>query len=194
MDALRYAAGAAARSLSGKAGAVFAVPGADPAAAIAVGEGALLGAYSYDTYRSSADGRGPLGTITLATGAAPEALTDALDAVCVDRFWEAVGACPCALTGDVADTARLVEAVQTHPWADAAGSSDAENDRLGGLGGPNGDAVSADALFGATGDPAADMDHAVAVLRGVRERAAPLPLAQRRAVAERVALALANGL
>ncbi|AGP58505.1 leucyl aminopeptidase [Streptomyces rapamycinicus] len=47
-ETLRRAAGAAARALSGSKKGAFALPIEDPAAATAVAEGALLGAYTYD--------------------------------------------------------------------------------------------------------------------------------------------------
>ncbi|MFY1676589.1 MULTISPECIES: leucyl aminopeptidase [unclassified Streptomyces] len=50
-DALRRAAGVAARSLAGTGKAGFALPLADASAAGAVGEGVLLGAYSFDAYK-----------------------------------------------------------------------------------------------------------------------------------------------
>lgn len=68
-EVLRRAAGAASRALAGKARAVVALPLADPAAAAAVAEGALLGAYSFDTYRSGDGGKAPVAEIVLATAA-----------------------------------------------------------------------------------------------------------------------------
>ncbi|MEU6475597.1 leucyl aminopeptidase [Streptomyces sp. NPDC047017] len=53
-EALRRAAGAAARALVGAKKAAFALPLADAADAGAVGEGALLGAYSFDAYKETA--------------------------------------------------------------------------------------------------------------------------------------------
>ena len=47
-EALRRAAGVAARALSGSKKAAFALPVADVAAIGAIAEGALLGAYSFD--------------------------------------------------------------------------------------------------------------------------------------------------
>ncbi|OPF70525.1 leucyl aminopeptidase [Streptomyces antioxidans] len=47
-ETLRRAAGTAARALSGSKKGAFALPIEDPAAATAVAEGALLGAYAYD--------------------------------------------------------------------------------------------------------------------------------------------------
>ncbi|GAA0928288.1 leucyl aminopeptidase [Streptomyces thermoalcalitolerans] len=51
-EALRRAAGAAARALTGSKKAGFALPLASAADAAAIGEGALLGAYSFDTYKN----------------------------------------------------------------------------------------------------------------------------------------------
>ncbi|MGW0914125.1 leucyl aminopeptidase [Streptomyces sp. NPDC002784] len=68
-EALRKAAGAAARALAGSKKAAFALPLADAADAGAVAEGALLGAYSFDAYKDSGkDGKGPLGEVTLLGG------------------------------------------------------------------------------------------------------------------------------
>ncbi|MEU1670111.1 leucyl aminopeptidase [Streptomyces sparsogenes] len=52
-EALRRAAGAAARALSGSKKGAFALPVEDPADAAAVAEGALLGAYSYKANHNS---------------------------------------------------------------------------------------------------------------------------------------------
>jgi leucyl aminopeptidase len=69
-EALRRAAGAAVRALagSGRVGLTLAAAGGDPAgSARAVGEGALLGAYAFDRYRttSGADHRPPVGELVL---------------------------------------------------------------------------------------------------------------------------------
>ncbi|MEU1791559.1 leucyl aminopeptidase [Streptomyces sparsogenes] len=53
-EALRRAAGAAARALSGSKKGAFALPVEDPADAAAVAEGALLGAYSYKANHNNA--------------------------------------------------------------------------------------------------------------------------------------------
>ena len=69
--ALRRAAAVAARSLTGKARAVFALPAADAAQVGAVAEGALLGAYAYEGVKTpSKDRKGPVGEIVLVTAAA----------------------------------------------------------------------------------------------------------------------------
>ncbi|MCK7623555.1 leucyl aminopeptidase [Streptomyces sp. RS10V-4] len=52
-EALRRAAGSAARALTGTKKAAFALPVEDAAAAAAVGEGALLGAYTFTAFRSN---------------------------------------------------------------------------------------------------------------------------------------------
>ncbi|MCP3765858.1 leucyl aminopeptidase [Streptomyces sp. MAR25Y5] len=57
-EALRRAAGVAARALSGSKKAVFALPMTDAADAGAVAEGALLGAYSFDAYKNGDDAGG----------------------------------------------------------------------------------------------------------------------------------------
>ncbi|MFB7108714.1 leucyl aminopeptidase [Streptomyces sp. NPDC056190] len=73
-EALRRAAGAAARALAGSKKAGFALPVTDAADAAAVGEGALLGAYSFDNYKEngkdaeSRNGKAPLGEAVLLGG------------------------------------------------------------------------------------------------------------------------------
>ncbi|MGP3950985.1 leucyl aminopeptidase [Streptomyces sp. 7N604] len=61
-EALRRAAGAAARALAGSKKGAFALPVQDSGDASAIAEGALLGAYAFNTYRnngnSNADGNG----------------------------------------------------------------------------------------------------------------------------------------
>ncbi|WP_037669044.1 leucyl aminopeptidase [Streptomyces griseus] len=75
-EALRKAAGVAARNLNGSKKAVFALPLADAAAVRAVAEGALLGAYSFDTYKDNGkdakakNGKAPLAEVAL-LGAKP---------------------------------------------------------------------------------------------------------------------------
>ncbi|MFI9080536.1 leucyl aminopeptidase [Streptomyces sioyaensis] len=71
-EALRRAAGSAARALSGTKKAGFALPVEDAEAAAAVSEGALLGAYAFTTYRSNGNGKNaksaPLGEATILGG------------------------------------------------------------------------------------------------------------------------------
>ncbi|MEU1800479.1 leucyl aminopeptidase [Streptomyces sp. NPDC019937] len=55
-EALRRAAGSAARALAGSKKGAFALPVEDAAAAAAVAEGALLGAYAYDKANSNGNG------------------------------------------------------------------------------------------------------------------------------------------
>lgn len=55
-EALRKAAGVAARALAGSRKAAFALPVDGPGAIGAIGEGVLLGAYSFDTYKEAANG------------------------------------------------------------------------------------------------------------------------------------------
>jgi leucyl aminopeptidase len=77
-EALRRAAGAAARALTGVKKAAFALPLEDAEAAGAVAEGVLLGAYVYDAYKESGQdekaraksGKAPLGEAVL-LGAKP---------------------------------------------------------------------------------------------------------------------------
>jgi leucyl aminopeptidase len=68
-EALRKAAGVAARALSGAKKAAFALPAADAADLEAVATGALLGAYAFTAYQADS-GKGTLGEIAV-TGAKP---------------------------------------------------------------------------------------------------------------------------
>ena len=56
-EALRKAAGAAARTLTGAKKAAFALPVQDAADVGAISEGVLLGAYSFDAYKNNAGGK-----------------------------------------------------------------------------------------------------------------------------------------
>ncbi|MFF4544160.1 leucyl aminopeptidase [Streptomyces sp. NPDC001435] len=71
-ETLRRAAGVAARALSGAKKAAFALPVADADAVGAVGEGVLLGAYSFDAYKENGkdakNGRSPLAEASLLGG------------------------------------------------------------------------------------------------------------------------------
>ncbi|MGH4027767.1 leucyl aminopeptidase [Actinomycetota bacterium Odt1-20B] len=77
-DALRSAAGTAARALTGAKKAAFALPLEDADDAGAIAEGALLGAYSFDAYKGqngaksakkgAKDAKGPLGEVALLGG------------------------------------------------------------------------------------------------------------------------------
>ncbi|WP_020573299.1 leucyl aminopeptidase [Actinopolymorpha alba] len=66
-EALRRAAGAAVRRLTGKAGSAAFAIGGDATSVGALAEGALLGAYTYERYRSNGDRPKPVATITLLT-------------------------------------------------------------------------------------------------------------------------------
>ncbi|MFG3151149.1 leucyl aminopeptidase [Streptomyces sp. NPDC048219] len=68
-EALRRAAGVAARALAGARKAVFALPLTEAADAGVVGEGVLLGAYSFDAYKEN--GRQAQGTAKAKNGKAP---------------------------------------------------------------------------------------------------------------------------
>ncbi|RZU37856.1 leucyl aminopeptidase [Streptomyces sp. BK022] len=78
-EALRRAAGVAARGLSGTKKASFALPVDGPGALAAIAEGALLGAYAFDAYKESPkddkaeNEGGPLGEAVLLGGAEGEA-------------------------------------------------------------------------------------------------------------------------
>ncbi|MEU6672015.1 leucyl aminopeptidase [Streptomyces sp. NPDC046727] len=74
-EALRKAAGVAARALAGSKKAAFALPVDGPGAIGAIGEGVLLGAYSFDTYKENAgkgakakNGKAPLAEAALLGG------------------------------------------------------------------------------------------------------------------------------
>ncbi|MFC8434363.1 leucyl aminopeptidase [Streptomyces sp. NPDC057253] len=73
-EALRKAAGVAARALTGSKKAAFALPLGDAADLGAVAEGVLLGAYSFDTYKESGkdpkarNGKAPLAEAALLGG------------------------------------------------------------------------------------------------------------------------------
>lgn len=63
-EALRRAAGTAARTLAGTASAAVALPIDDPADAAAIVEGVLLGAYSFNEYKTG-ESTAPLADVTL---------------------------------------------------------------------------------------------------------------------------------
>ncbi|MFJ7148089.1 leucyl aminopeptidase [Streptomyces sp. NPDC100445] len=73
-EALRRAAGVAARALTGVRKAAFALPVDGPGAVEAIGEGVLLGAYSFDVYKGGTEdpkaknGKAPLAEATLLGG------------------------------------------------------------------------------------------------------------------------------
>jgi leucyl aminopeptidase len=70
-EALRKAAGVAARTLAGAKKAAFALPAADAAHVEAVATGALLGAYAFTAYQSqNGNGKAPLGEVAV-VGAKP---------------------------------------------------------------------------------------------------------------------------
>jgi leucyl aminopeptidase len=66
-EALRRAAGAAARHLAGHSSATFALPHSSITDFAAIAEGALLGAYAFDEFRgtSKADRKAPLGKVSI---------------------------------------------------------------------------------------------------------------------------------
>jgi len=73
-EALRKAAGAAARALTGVKKAAFVLPIGDPSDVGSIGEGVLLGAYSFDTYKENGkdakakNGKAPLAEAALLGG------------------------------------------------------------------------------------------------------------------------------
>jgi leucyl aminopeptidase len=72
-EVLRRAAGAAARRLAGLGKVAFALPVEDADAVAAVAEGALLGAYAYNRYRSGDSAKPPVSSLVVITGAAGSA-------------------------------------------------------------------------------------------------------------------------
>ncbi|QNP73124.1 leucyl aminopeptidase [Streptomyces roseirectus] len=81
-EALRRAAGSAARALAGTKKAAFALPLGDAGDVGAVAEGVLLGAYSFDTYKGNGAGKGkggkaPLGEAALLGGKPRDAVQKA---------------------------------------------------------------------------------------------------------------------
>ncbi|GAA2108460.1 leucyl aminopeptidase [Actinomadura alba] len=69
-EALRRAAGAAARALSGTGVAALALPVGTAEAAEAVTLGGLLGAYAFTAYRTAVDGMASVGTLVILTNPA----------------------------------------------------------------------------------------------------------------------------
>ncbi|MFE6284142.1 leucyl aminopeptidase [Streptomyces sp. NPDC057877] len=73
-EALRKAAGVAARALAGTKKAAYALPVTDAAAVGAIAEGALLGAYSFDAYKENGkdpkgkNGKAPLAEVAVLGG------------------------------------------------------------------------------------------------------------------------------
>ncbi|MEE1620255.1 leucyl aminopeptidase [Zafaria sp. Z1313] len=71
-EALRRAAGSAARQLAGLGKVVFALPAPTAEAAAAVAEGAAMGAYGFSSHRSEAPGKSPLTEAVIATAASAD--------------------------------------------------------------------------------------------------------------------------
>ncbi|BDZ50805.1 putative cytosol aminopeptidase [Frondihabitans sucicola] len=71
VETLRYAAGSATRQLAGQARVALALPVSDDAEALAVLEGAAIGAYAFDAYRKSSakDSRKAVSEVVLVTTA-----------------------------------------------------------------------------------------------------------------------------
>jgi leucyl aminopeptidase len=65
LEAIRRAAGAAARALKGTESAAFSLPADDPDRAGAVAEGVLLGAYTFDEYKTNGDHKAPVASATI---------------------------------------------------------------------------------------------------------------------------------
>jgi leucyl aminopeptidase len=70
-ETLRRAAGAATRALAGSASVGIALPAGSAEAVAAVAEGALMGAYAFDRYRTNSDASSaPVAAVTVFSGAA----------------------------------------------------------------------------------------------------------------------------
>ena len=79
-EALRRAAGAAVRELAGAAKVAVALPATDAAGLAATAEGALLGSYSFDAYRSTSSGRSraPVTAVTVVSPVASQGYARAI--------------------------------------------------------------------------------------------------------------------
>ncbi|HEX6233346.1 MAG TPA: leucyl aminopeptidase [Jiangellaceae bacterium] len=79
-EAIRRAAGAAARALRGTGSAAFALPAVEAQQAGAIAEGVLLGAYSFDEYKTNAEAKTPLSAATIVgPGIRAKAAKEAVD-------------------------------------------------------------------------------------------------------------------
>ena len=74
-EVLRRAAGAAVRRLAGTGKVALALPGGSAGETAAVAEGALLGAYSFDRYRTTEGRPEPVGALTVVSPSARERAT-----------------------------------------------------------------------------------------------------------------------
>ncbi len=80
LEAIRRAAGAATRALKGTESAAFALPADGPEQAGAVAEGVLLGAYTFDLYKTNGEVKPPLAAATIVgPGANTKAAKQAVD-------------------------------------------------------------------------------------------------------------------
>ncbi|HEX5996736.1 MAG TPA: leucyl aminopeptidase [Jiangellales bacterium] len=70
LEAIRRAAGAAARALKGTDSAAFVLPAGDPDHIEAIAEGVLLGAYAFDQYKTNGAVKAPLASATIVGSAA----------------------------------------------------------------------------------------------------------------------------
>jgi leucyl aminopeptidase len=112
-DALRRGAGAALRSLAGSSSVAVLLPAATPAAVTAVATGALLGNYSYLTYRTGNGHKRPVADVTIVgetAGGAEDAIRRAeVIAGSVTLVRDLVNTPPSDLRpGDLAETAARV--------------------------------------------------------------------------------------
>jgi leucyl aminopeptidase len=92
-DTLRKSAAAAARSLTGKAKAVFALPAEDAVQVGAIAEGVLLGAYAWQGLKTPRkDAKGAVAEVTLVTPAAKQAAQKKALQKALDRAVTVAGA------------------------------------------------------------------------------------------------------
>ncbi|MEU8571615.1 leucyl aminopeptidase [Streptomyces pathocidini] len=122
-EALRRAAGAAARALSGSKKGGFALPVGDAESAAAVAEGALLGAYAFNAYRSNGNGGGKNGAKKKeGNGKEPLAEVALLGGKPRDKAFKAVAERATALAAEVNRARDLVNTPSNdlHPVAFAA--------------------------------------------------------------------------
>ncbi|MFI1256825.1 leucyl aminopeptidase [Streptomyces netropsis] len=121
-EALRRAAGVAARALSGTKKAAFALPVDDAEAVAAVAEGALLGAYAFNAYRTNGTGSAKKGDAKAADKSAPLAEVTVLGAKPRDKAAKAAAERAVAVAEEVNRARDLVNMAPNdlHPKSFAA--------------------------------------------------------------------------
>lgn len=106
-ETLRRAAGAAARALAGNRHGAFALPVADEAAAGAIAEGALLGAYAFTSFKGD-EGKKEKKDKNEKDGSAPLAEVTVLDPAAKDKAHKAAAERATVLAEEVARARDLV--------------------------------------------------------------------------------------